>query len=271
MAVSASDIVIYGAANMVESDSGTVGGAIDRGVKILTTDMQDVGGTDTLEVVSDDVTDTGGPAVTVTGRLANGVIDTEVFTLTGTTQVVGAKSFERILKVVLTTGTLAGTVTVREASGNQTICTLESAADAAGGEAITEVRRPFYGATANASGGASKSFYEKVFVANNHASLALLNAAIELTADGTTNDVIDFDLEDANNDNNTSTNRLTEPTGMQGSPTWNDSAKNVPGTNLGDLGTGTSDHIGVWLRMVLPAGESPENTNITLTVTGSST
>ena len=48
MQVESTDIIIYGAANMPESDVATpVGGAIDRTVKILDTDMQDIGGTDT--------------------------------------------------------------------------------------------------------------------------------------------------------------------------------------------------------------------------------
>lgn len=271
MPVVAADIIIYGAANMPENDSTTAGGAIDKTIKILDTDMGDVGGTDTVEVLSDNAGDTT-QTVTVTGRDASGLIQSEVFSLAGTTPQNGSQSFERILKIVAS-ATHTGIITVRDASGDVTQATLEGTAAAPGGTAILEARRPFYDATANASGGSDKTFYEKVFVANTNASLALNSAAIELTADGTTNNRVDFDLEGSVNDNNSVTNRLTEPAGadMLGAPTWDDTQKSVPGGSLGDRTTGTSDHIGVWARLFLPAGESPENTNFTLTVTGSST
>jgi hypothetical protein len=98
-------------------------------------------------------------------------------------------------------------------------------------------------------------------------------AAIELTTDGTASNIMDFDLEDAVNDTNTTTNRATEPSGatMLGSPTWNDSQKSVPGGSLGDRTTGTADHIGVWLRMQLDDGLAAENASLTLQVTGNST
>lgn len=271
MPVVNADIIVYGAANMPETDSESpVGGAIDRTIKIQNLDMSDVGGTDTLEVLSSAGGDTT-QTITVTGRDASGIIVTEDFELTGATPVNGVVSFQRILKVV-SDGALAGTVTVREASGNTTICTLEGTGTAPGGTSVLEVRRPFYGSEANVSGGADKTLYEKVFIANTHASLAITNAAVVLTADGTSNDLVDFDLEDAVNDTGTITDRTTAPGGAQTvRDTWSDASVAVPGNVLGDRTTGTSDRIGVWLRLTLPDGESPENTNFTLTVNGSTT
>ena len=271
MPVANSDIIVYGAANMPETDAATpVGGAIDRTIKIQNLDMSDVGGTDTLEVVSSSGADTT-QTITVTGRNASGIIVTDSFVLTGATPVNGTTSFQRVLKIV-SSGALAGTVTVREASGNVTLATLEGTTTAPGGTSVLEVRRPFYAAKANPSGGATKELYEKVFIANTHASLAVTDATVELTVDGTTNDLVDFDLEDAVNDTGTITDRTTAPGGAQTvRDSWSDALVNVPGGSLGDRVTGTSDHIGVWLQLTLPDGENPENVSITLNVGGSTT
>ena len=271
MPVAAADIIVYGAANMPETDAATpVGGAVDRTIKILDQDMSDVGGTDTVDVVSDNVGDTT-QTVTITGRDASGIIQSDVLSLNGTTPAVGTQAFERILKIIVS-ATYIGTITVSENSGTVTLVTLEGTADAPGGAAVLENRRPFYDVEAEASGGSPKVFYEKVFVVNTHATLALLTAAIELTFDGSAS-TVDFDLEGSVNDLNQVTNRLTEPAGadMLGAPTWNDALKNVPGGTLGDRTTSTADEIGVWMRMTLPAGEPPLNTFVTFNVTGSST
>ncbi len=270
MAIVAADIIIYGAANMPETAAATpVGGAIDKTIKILSLDMSDVGGTDSLDVVSDNAGDTT-QTVTITGRLASGVIDTEVYTLAGTTPQVGSVLFERILKIVVS-ATYLGILTVDDTSGSAVLGTLEGTVTAPGGAAVLELRRPFYAALAEDSGGSAVVLYEKVFVANTHATLALLAANIELTFDGTSS-LVDFDLEDARNDSNTVTNRVTEPAGgdMLGAPTWADTILAVPGTDLEDISSG-ADHIGVWMRLSMAAGQAPENTNLTFNITGSST
>ena len=268
MAIIDSDIIVYGAANMPEDDTSLTGGAIDRTIKILNQDMSDVGGTDTLDIVSDSAGDTT-QTVTITGRDASGVIQTDALSLNGVALVNGAQAFERILKIVVS-ATYVGTITVSDTSGSVTLVTLEGSGANPGGSAVLENRRPFYAAEAEASGGSAVTLYEKVFVANTHASLALLTAAIELTDDGSA-DNTEFDLEDATNDTNSVAARTTEPSGMQGAPTWDAALKNVPGTDLGDRTTGTSDHIGVWIRLSLAAGQAPNNTKITFNVTGSST
>jgi hypothetical protein len=273
MPVANSDIISYGCANAnPETDAATpVGGAINKAIKILYADMSDVGGADTLEVLSSNAADTT-QTLTVTGRNGAGVVVTDTFTLDGTNVVTGASStsFSRILKAVLSAGT-AGTVTVREASGNVTVFTMEGTGTAPGGTAVTSVRRMFYASEANASGGAAKTLYEKCFIANTHATLAVLSAAVSLTADGTASDLVDFDLEDAVNDTGTITDRTTAPGGAQTvRDTWSDASVSVPGGTLGDRTTGTADHIGVWVRLSLPAGESPESAAFTLTLAGSS-
>ena len=120
-------------------------------------------------------------------------------------------------------------------------------------------------------GGADEEVYEKVFIANTHASLALTVASVELTVDGTSGNIVDFDLENTVNGSGTVGNRLTAPTvGQTERDTWSDAILGVPGGTLGDRTTGTADHIGVWLQLDLDAGTAPEEVQITLQTTGTS-
>jgi len=271
MSITASDIICYGANVMAETDAtANVGGAIDKTVKMVFTALA---ANDTFDVVSDDADDNS-QTVTITGRLADGSIDTEVFNLDGTNLQTGSTTFERLLKAVVS-ATYEGTITITEHSGGTTVATMEGSDDAPGGTAVLEVRRLFYGAVAaaEAAGAGDKLLYEKVFIANTHATLALTTAEIELTNDGTTSNILDFDLEGSVNDTNSVADRTTEPAGadMLGAPTWDDSKKAVPGNQLGDRTTGTSDHIGVWMRLDLDDGEAAEKATFTLTVTGNTT
>jgi hypothetical protein len=193
--------------------------------------------------------------ITVTGRNAAGAIVAETKALTGTTPTAGTTAtFERILKVVLAS-TAAGTVTVRRATGDTTIATMEAG--------ITSIRRLFYDSAADASGGSSRAFYEKVFVKNTNGSLTLTNAQIAEQADPTGN--ITFDLEDAVNDNNSVANRLdTAPTGMLGS--FDNTTKSVPGNALA-----SGSAIGVWLKLTLAAGAAATKSTYTIRATGTTT
>lgn len=253
MSVSSSDIIVLGSANMPENDSSTSGGAIDTATKIIFTDIS---ATDEVEILSDDASDTS-QTVTIYGRDSGGNIVSEAETLNGTTAVTTTQTFERILKITLNSAA-SGTVTIRKESDNAEIATM-----AAG---ITTVRRPFYDATAEASGGSSKTFYEKVFIKNTNGSTDLLSAKIQGTSDPSGK--LAFDLEDATNDNNSVSNRLTAPAGsdMLGSPTFNDSQKTIPGDNLA-----SGEAIGVWLQLTLAAGTAAAKTTYTLQVTGTTT
>lgn len=251
MSVSASDLIVYGSANMPEANGTTSGGAIDTTIKIVFTDIS---ATDGVEFVSSNAADTMN--ITVTGRSAAGAIVAETVALTGTTPTTATTAtFERILKVVLASAA-AGTVTVRKASDNVTIATMEAG--------ITSVRRLFYDSAADATGGSSRDFYEKVFVKNTNGSTTLTNAQIAEQADPTGN--ITFDLEDAVNDNNSVANRLnTPPTGMLGS--FDGSTKTVPGG--GNLAAGAA--IGVWLKLTLAAGTAAAKSTYTIRATGTTT
>lgn len=250
MSITAAELIVYGSVNMPEANGTTSGGAIDATCKIAFTD---IAATDTVKFQSSNAADTMN--ITVYGRSAAGAIVSETKALNGTTLTTATtQTFERILKIVLASAA-AGTVTITRTTGGTTIATMEAG--------ITTVRRLFYDAAADASGGSSRSFYEKVFVKNTNSTLTLTNAQIAEFADPTTN--ITFDLEDAINDNNSIANRLnTVPAGMLGS--FDSATKSVPGGALA-----ATDKIGVWVKLTLAAGTAAAKSTWTLEATGTTT
>ncbi|MGE4190744.1 MAG: hypothetical protein AB7G12_12710 [Thermoanaerobaculia bacterium] len=254
MSVEAADLVVYGSADMRESDTGAQGGAIDETTRVVF-DSSSLANTlnDTVDVVSSNAGDTT-QTVTVTGRSASGSIVTEELELNGTTTVNGSVEFERILKVVID-ASHAGTVTLTKNTGGSTVVAIETG--------VLEVRRPFYNVSADVSGGSSRDFYEKVFVKNNDTVNALLACTISEQADPESQ--ITFAVEDAQDDNGTSTNRITAPAGITGDG-FSGSAKTIPGTDLAP-----ESAIGVWLKLTLPAGDPATKTTYTLRAAGSTT
>ena len=255
MAVSSSDVVVYGSQNMAEADNAIQGGAIDTAKRVVFTDLE---ANDSVKIVST-AGDTG--TVTITGRGSTGAIVSETLTLNGTSSVAGSTTFQRILKIVCASH--SGIITVQDVSDSTNIVEIESS--------VTEIRRPFYNVSADTVDGSDRAFYEKVFVKNNNGSSSLLSASISEQSDGVDtagSGFVDFDLEIAKNDANTSTNRITAPaaSGMLNSGTFDSSSKNVPGTDLG-----SGDSIGVWLKLSLPKGTAAANSTYTLIVTGSTT
>lgn len=247
MPVVDTDIIVYGSANMQETDSGTQGGAVDNTVLMIWNDI--VAASDTLDVVSDNAGDTT-QTLTITGRLLNGTITTEVFTLTGTTPVVGATTFERVLKGVLS-ATTAGAITVEEATSNADLIVIP-------GGTVLEFRRPFYDVAAEASGGSAVDFYEKIFFWNAHATLALTSATIAEIAGGQAA-LIDFMLPATLDDSGTSTNRITAPAG-----TFDSTTKNVANSQSHSPLSGQ----GVWIHLNLPAGTAAANSTYQLRESG---
>lgn len=126
---------------------------------------------------------------------------------------------------------------------------------------ITEVRRLFYDAAADAAGGADKSYYEKVFFYNTNATLALTNAVISEVSDAA--GVVDFALEsvlDGTDTNGTGNNRQVAPTGY----TFDSTQKNVANSQNHSPGSGQ----GVWLRLTLVAGAAAQKTSVTMRESG---
>lgn len=252
MPIAATDIVVYGSASMPDDDTPTeIGGAIDTTTRITFTD---IGPTDNIEAVSSNAGDTT-QTLTVYGRNAAGELVNEAIALNGTTLVTIAQVFERVLKATLS-ASCAGTVTVRDESTDTTIMTFEPG--------VTEIRRPFYNALAEASGGANRKYYEKVFYKNNHGTLTLTSAQIVEQSDPS--GLIAFALESSlggSDTNGAGNNRQVAPGGY----TFNSSTKNVANSQNHTAGAAQ----GVWLELTLNAGEAAANTTFTLRETGVST
>lgn len=94
MTVHADEINIYGSANMPEADGVTVGGAVDLTKSITFSDLAANG---TIDFLSSSASDTA-TRIQVAGRDGAGIIQTPAYvTLTGTTKVLGAQTFGRLL------------------------------------------------------------------------------------------------------------------------------------------------------------------------------
>ena len=251
MPIVAADIIAYGSASMPDDDVPTgIGGAEDQTTRVVFTDIS---ANDTVEILSDNGSDTT-QDVEVFGRNTAGEIVSEIETLNGTTPQTTTQSFERILKIVMD-GAALGNVTIRKQSDDVEIAVL--AIDE------LEIRRPFYNAAAEASGGAERDYFEKIFMSNEHATLTLTEATIEEFADPSGN--VDFALESSldGSDNNGAGNRQTHTGGYS----FDSTEKNV--ANSQNLTAGAAQ--GVWLRLKLPAGEASDNTTFTLRVNGQTT
>jgi hypothetical protein len=248
MPIVAADIIAYGSASMPDDDTPTgIGGAIDTAVKVV---FVDISATDTVEILSSSASDTS-QTVTIYGRNAAGELISEAETLAGTSVQTTTAAFERILKIVMS-ATAVGTITVRKQTDDVEIATLEVG--------LTEVRRPFYDAAAEASGGAARAYYEKIFLKNTHGSLSLTSAVVLENADPSAN--LSFDLESTldGTDNNGAGDRQTHTGGY----TFDSASKNV--ANSQNLSSGSGQ--GVWLKLDLAAGEAADNTSVTMRVTG---
>lgn len=252
MPVAATDLVFYGSAAMPENDTDPAGGAIATAVRVIPNSaslFNAPGGL--IEMVSDNAGDAMN--VTITGRNAAGSIVSETKALNGTTVVDFTTTFERIYKIVLASAA-AGSVTIRQDGAGTTLVVIEAG--------VTTIRRPFYGVGADVAGGSERVFYEKIFLKNNHGTLSLLGAAIAENADPEAQ--LEFTLEDAVDDNESTANRLAAPVGI--SEAFSSASKNVPGT---DLAAGSA--IGIWLKLTLPAGDAVTKTTYTLEASGTTT
>ena len=250
MPIVAADIIAYGSASMPDDDTPVdIGGAIDETIRMVFTDIV---ATDEIEILSDSSSDTV-ETITVHGRNAAGELVNDVGTLNGVSVVlIAGTAFERVLKIIKS-ATTVGSVTVRDQDTDTEIALMEPA--------VLEIRRPFYDAAADASGGSTRTYHDKIFFKNTHGSLTLTSAQILEQADPQT--VVAFDLEsslDGTDTNGGGNNRQVAPGGY----TFDSSAKNV--ANSQNL---TSDsEQGCWLELTLTAGLGAQNTTVTMRVSG---
>jgi hypothetical protein len=162
---------------------------------------------------------------------------------------------ERVQRALLD-GDCAGTVTVKRSVAGLAIGTIPP------GE--RGFRRMFINSSSDPV--APKDYYEKLFWANNHATLALLNAVVKEAADPTGK--ITFLLAAAVDDVATTVDRLTAPdVGDTLDPDIFDNLdKAVPGTDLGPTHV-----IGVWAMLSLDAANAPIKSTWTSELDGRST
>lgn len=257
MAVVDTDIVVYGSASMPDDDTPTgIGGAIDLTKRVIFTDIGATTGT--VSFVSNAAGDTT-QTVTVYGRDAAGILVNEGNTITGTTPVVTTQTFERITKIVIS-ATYVGDITFTDvANASATIVITLGTGSVTNAE--LEIRRPFYNAVAEASGGATRTYYEKIFFKNNNAVSALTSATIAEIAGGIAAKVA-FALESTLNgtDNNGIGNRQTQTGGY----TFDSTTKNVANTQNHTAGAAQ----GCWIEMTLNAGDTATNSQYTLRESG---
>lgn len=109
MPILASEMLLYGSANMQDTDSGTQGGAISTTKKV---GFADIGTPGNVQIVSSSGSDTT-PTVQVDGRNSGGTLISETKTLSGQTPVVmtANTTWERLLKAAKS-GTTVGDVAV---------------------------------------------------------------------------------------------------------------------------------------------------------------
>jgi hypothetical protein len=111
------------------------------------------------------------------------------------------------------------------------------------------VRRPFYNALADLSGGSERSYYEKFFWRNDSSETLMTDVNVREVMNPTGR--ISFALEsvlDGTGSNGAHHNRLVAPPDL----VFSRNEQVVPTSQL--LG---SQAIGVWLRFTLPAGQQP--------------
>ena len=235
---------MYGSANNPSDDTSQSGGVVDKTYRVGLNQLQAVS---TLTVVSDGADQR---TIIITGRDSTGLTRSETLTLNNTTPVVGAQNWYRVTRISLNSSDGARTVTVSASIGTALVCSIP----------FNEIG--CYTLFRNAaSGSAAVSRYEKVFQVNTNPSLTLDQAAITLVADPSSR--ITMALDTDVNLSTVSINRLTAPQNLIFSGVG--SIQSVPGNAL-TSGSG----IGVWLKLALQAGDSPQKAVFTTQVSGTS-
>lgn len=245
MSIVQSELKLYGSASMPTNDTGGSGGAIALTTEVEFTPLAANG---PVGVVSANAGDTS-QTLTITGRLASGVIDTEALALNGQTRVPGAKVWERILRLSLS-GAGAGVITVDRNADSAVVKAIPVG--------VTLVTRLFYDAASEAG---AVNRHEKIFFKNTNGTLTLTNAAVTLTADPSAKILIG--LEASKDGTASIANRKATP----GSVTFVDDsvAAAIPGNTL-EAGAA----IGVWIRQALGGGDAPAKSTFTVQLSGSS-
>jgi hypothetical protein len=106
MSVLPSDIVVYGSANMPETDGATIGGAVDFTRRVAFYDITPAG---SVDVISSSLSDTA-TRIACSGRDSTGVVLSQTLILNGQSWVTGSQSLERLLYAALSGASANGPV-----------------------------------------------------------------------------------------------------------------------------------------------------------------
>ena len=141
---------------------------------------------------------------------------------------------------------------------------------------VTQNRRPFYNAAADASGGSTRTYYEKIFAVNNNTTTTLTGAAIAKIADPSgVGSTFEFALTNVLNDTGTVTTRQTAPATGITAFTAGASPQTISVPSPGNLPSGAVPNAagaqGVWLSLQLLAGSAASNTFVEMRATGTTT
>ncbi len=141
---------------------------------------------------------------------------------------------------------------------------------------VTAVIRCFSTAAADVPTGATRAFYEKVFIVNNNTATALTGAQIEIASETPTlpsGATLNLALCTALDDVNTATNRQTAPAAGAGAFVTQPALVAVPGA--GNLPPGAAPNTagaqGVWLQLTLSPGTAAYKGSADLRAQGTTT
>ena len=257
MAVAATDLILYCAANVPENDADTAGGAIDPDMRVMDRTQCDniAGGSgDSIDLVSADAGDTQNCYLAGIGT--DGTWLTETVALDGTDHVQSAETYLHLRKVELASAA-AGAVTVARYNSGSPVTLTTIVLGEQG------YKDPFLRAEANAAGGATKQLYAKAFVKNCHASDALQAGKVWLSEDEDAELTMDAEMSagvTVTGGTETTTNRVTLPS-TGGTYSFGEHATEGAAHDVGDAEDGNliaAEAQGMWLKLTLAAGRTPE-------------
>ena len=228
MAITASDLILYGSTGRPTSDTTVTGGGIDLTARPITTPMSSA---EIVELISSSSGDTR--TVTMVYRDTDGASLTWSPTLAGTSAVpISTGTPQHIMSLTLSSASTTATVTLRMSSG---------AAIHSVNPTETDAFRMFQFALSSAAGVVR---YEKLFLKNVSTDADLSNANIALTSDASTQYTLA--LSGGKDTSSEWATRITVPTGLTFVDT--SSGVDVPSSTLG-----SSEAIGVVIEQTLAA------------------
>ena len=141
--------------------------------------------------------------------------------------------------------------------------------------AVTAVIRAFSTSSADVSGGSNRTYYEKVVAVNNNTTLALTAASIIKLVDPAGATALNFALTTALNDTGTVANRQTAPVSGITAFSSGVAPQTIAVPSPQNLPSGAAPNAagaqGIWLALVLNAGNAAAKTSMTVRMQGSST